>query len=136
MAIELTRPFIDVGLVVADISRAVHFYVELLGLEHVGTMPMPDGGTLHRLQCGDATVKLIEPPAPAAQAPGGSISSAHGWRYITIWTPAVREIVERCREAGCHVEVEPWEFRPGVVVGIVADHEGNLVELVGLAPRA
>jgi catechol 2,3-dioxygenase-like lactoylglutathione lyase family enzyme len=136
VAIELTRPSIDVGLVVADIDRALHFYGELLGLEVVGSMPMPDGGRLHRLLCGDATVKLIEPPAPAAPAPGGSISSARGWRYITIWTPAVREIVERCRVAGCHVEVEPWEFRPGVVVGIVADHEGNLVELVSVAPRA
>jgi hypothetical protein len=27
--------------------------------------------------------------------------------------------------------VEPWEFRPGLVVGIVEDPEGNIVELVG-----
>ncbi|HEY3485588.1 MAG TPA: VOC family protein [Ilumatobacteraceae bacterium] len=134
--IELSRKSIDVGLVVGDIERALHFYRDLIGLDVAGTMEMPDGGTMHRLTCGDATIKIIEPPAPATPTPGGSISSAQGWRYITVWAPEVVAIVERCREAGCHVEVEPWEFRPGMTVGIVADFEGNLVELVGVRPRA
>jgi len=134
--IELSRNSIDVGLVVGDIERALHFYRDLLDLDAVGTMEMPDGGTMHRLICGEATLKVIEPPAGTAPAPGGSISAARGWRYITVWAPQVDAIVARCREAGCHVEVEPWEFRPGVVVGIVADFEGNLVELVGVRPRA
>ena len=134
--IELSRNSIDVGLVVSDIERALRFYVDLLGLDVAGTMDMPDGGTMHRLTCGDATIKVVVPPAVAAPAPGGPISSAHGWRYITIWAPQVEAIVARCRDAGCHVEVEPWEIRPGLVVGIVADFDGNLVELVGVQPRA
>jgi catechol 2,3-dioxygenase-like lactoylglutathione lyase family enzyme len=133
--IELSRNSIDVGLVVGEIERALHFYGDLLGLDVAGTMEMPDGGTMHRLVCGDATLKIIEPPASAASAPGGSISAARGWRYITIWAPQVEAIVARCRDAGCHVEVEPWEFRAGIVVGIVADFEGNLVELVGVGGR-
>src|SRR5690606_28897969 len=117
VAIELSKPFIDVGIVVNDVERALHFYRDLLGLDAVGTMEMPDGGTMHRLRCGDATVKLIEPPNRARPSSGGSISSAGGWRYVTIWTVDVHEIVNRCRAGGCRIEVEPWEFKPGVVVG-------------------
>ena len=136
MVVELSKPFVDVGIVVNDVERALHFYRDLVGLEPVGTMAMPDGGTMHRLMCGDATVKLIEPPTPASPSPRGSISSASGWRYITVWAVQVAEIVERCRAAGCRIEVEPWEFRPGVIVGIVEDFEGSLVEFVGVRPRA
>jgi catechol 2,3-dioxygenase-like lactoylglutathione lyase family enzyme len=138
MTIELSRKSIDVGLVVEDIDRALAFYGEILELELAGTMPMPDGGTMYRMVCGDATIKLIVPPAAAAAAPapGGAISAARGWRYVTIWAVEVEAIVARCRAAGCRIEVEPREFRPGVVVGIVEDLEGNLVELVGERPRA
>lgn len=131
MTIELSKRAVDIGIVVADIASALEFYCDVIGLESHGTLAMPDGGTMHRLHCGDSIIKVIEPPAAAVRAAPGGISGAYGFRFITIWAVEVDEVIERCRTAGRHIVVEPWEFRPGVVVGIVEDPEGNTVEVVG-----
>ena len=129
--IELSKQAVDVGIVVADIDLALRFYCDEIGLPDEGTMAMPDGGTMHRLQCGQSMLKVISYERAPARGVHGAIGAASGFRYVTIWVRDAEEIVERCRAAGRTVVVEPWEFRPGIVVGIVEDPEGNQVELVG-----
>jgi catechol 2,3-dioxygenase-like lactoylglutathione lyase family enzyme len=47
MTVQLAKSAIDLGIVVTDGPKALAFYVDLLGLEHVGDMPMPIGGGRH-----------------------------------------------------------------------------------------
>jgi len=134
MSIEVTKDSIDIGIVVRDAEAALSFYRDTLGLEDSGSMPMPGGGgTMYRLLCGTTVVKLVAPDAelPAA-APGGGIQGAYGYRYWTISVADVDGITARCSDAGHQVVVAPRKIRPGVIISIVADPDGNWVEFLQL----
>ena len=40
MGVQLTKDSIDLGIVVSDGEKALAFYRDTLGFEHVGDMPM------------------------------------------------------------------------------------------------
>ena len=44
MPVQLAKSAVDLGIVIQESERSLAFYVGLLGLEHVGDMPMPIGG--------------------------------------------------------------------------------------------
>ena len=61
MTVRLTKTAIDLGIVVKNGPAALAFYKDLLGFKHEGDMPMPGGGTMHRLLCGDSLIKIVVP---------------------------------------------------------------------------
>jgi glyoxylase I family protein len=131
MGVELTKDSIDLGIVVRDTEASLAFYRDLLGLEHVGEMPMPGGSTMQRLMCGSSLIKLVahaEPPAARA-APGG-LAGASGYRYWTISVSNLEAVTDACREAGCSIPVSPREIRPGIKIAMIEDPDGNWVELL------
>jgi catechol 2,3-dioxygenase-like lactoylglutathione lyase family enzyme len=128
--VALTKASIDLGLVVKDLEAATVFYRDVLGLSEVGDQPMP-GGTMRRLQCGTSTIKLISPKRPpAAEAASGGIFAATGYRYWTISVSNLDEVITACTAAGRVVPVPRTQARPGVSIAMVADPDGNLVELM------
>ncbi len=134
MSVQLTKGAIDLGIVVANGPAMFSFYRDVLGFKHEGDMPMPGGGTMHRLMCGDSLIKLVEPqsPPPAVAAPGG-IGGGTGYRYFTISVSNLSELVAACEKAGRKVPVGEREIRPGVRIAIVEDPDGNWVEFLQLA---
>lgn len=130
MAVELTKDSIDLGIVCADRDAMVAFYRDVVGLEDGGEQPMRNG-SMHRLQCGSSTIKLVSPgtPPPASAAPGG-IPAATGYRYWTISVSNLEEVVAACEAAGRPVAVPITELRPGVTIAIVEDPDGNWVEFL------
>jgi catechol 2,3-dioxygenase-like lactoylglutathione lyase family enzyme len=134
LGVSLTKDSIDLGIVVKDVDAALGFYRDVLGLEPAGEMPMPGGGTMHRLACGTSTIKLISPAKePPAQAPPGGIGGAYGYRYWTISVSNIDEITAACAAAGAPVIVPVRELRPGIIIAIVADPDGNWVEFLQTA---
>lgn len=132
MGVQLAKSAIDLGIVVSDGPRALLFYCDLLGLEHVGDMPMPigGGGTMHRVQCGDSVLKLVAfDETPPAAAPGG-IPAALGLRYVTLIVSNLDEIIDACVAADVSIAVPATDLRPGIRIGIVEDPDGNWVEFV------
>ena len=106
------------------------FYRDVIGLKVQGQMPMPGGGTMHRLLCGDSLIKLVVVPStPAAAAPGG-IQGGAGYRYWTITVTNLTEMVKTCADAGASVIWTEREIRPGVRIAMVADPDGNWVEFL------
>ena len=96
-------------------------------------MPMP-GGTMHRLQCGGSTIKLVSPRnAPPAEAPPGGIQGGTGYRYWTISVSNIADVVAECEAAGRPVAVPVTELRPGITIAIVEDPDGNWVEFLRVA---
>ncbi len=85
MALDITKPGIDLGIVTSNGEAMNAFYGETLGLPHVGDFKMGGGSVMQRYQCGDSVVKVVVLPgdAPASAAPGG-INGATGYRYFTI----------------------------------------------------
>ncbi|MBI2764501.1 MAG: VOC family protein [Chloroflexi bacterium] len=132
MGVKLAKDSIDLGIVVTDGPKALAFYRDTLGFEHVGTTPMPGGGgTMERLMCGTSLIKVVVPEKETpAKAPRGGIQGATGYRYWTISVSNLEEISAACEAGGYKVVVQPREIRPGTSIAIVEDPDGNWVEFL------
>ena len=131
MTAQLTKDSIDLGIVVSDGDKALAFYRDTLGFEHSGDMPMPGGGTMHRLLCGTSMIKLVVPgKTPPATAPPGGINGSTGYRYWTISVSNLEDVVKACNDGGYKVAVPVTEIRPGISIAIVEDPDGNWVEFL------
>lgn len=135
MAISLdpSKSGVDIGIVISDSAKSLHFYRDTLGLEHVMDMPMPvgGGGTMHRVACGGTTLKLVcWQQTPDGANPPGGLSTATGLRYITLWITNLDDAVAACAAAGYHVATKPVEVRPGVRIAMIEDPDGVWVELL------
>jgi catechol 2,3-dioxygenase-like lactoylglutathione lyase family enzyme len=132
MRAELAVPALDLGVVTADAERTLAFYRDTLGLVPDGELPFPGLGVLHRLRCGQSTLKILAlERAPEACAPRGGFSAATGFRYCTLHVANLDAVVAACRERGYAVPVDVRPLRPGVRVAMVEDPDGNAVELMG-----
>lgn len=130
MGAQLTKDSIDLGIIVSDGPKALAFYRDTLGFEHVADTPMGGGGTMHRLMCGTSLIKVISGTTPPAKAPPGGIGGGYGYRYWTISVSNLDELAAACEAAGYTVAVAPREIRPGVRIAMVEDPDGNWVEFL------
>ena len=131
MGVEVQKRAIDIGIIAKDIDAMMTFYGKVLGLELEASIPMPGGGTMNRFKVGDSIIKVIElePSAPAESPPGG-IRGATGYRYWTIHTPNLESVVNKIKDSGYKVVVPAKVIREGITIAIVADPDGNWVELL------
>jgi glyoxylase I family protein len=131
MTIEVKKPAIDIGIVTRNIDAMMTFYTDTLGLEFEATIAMPGGGKMNRFKVGDSIIKVIElDPAPAADAAPGGIRAATGYRYWTITVANLGACVAKAEAAGSKIVVPAKEVRPGITIAIIADPDGNWVELL------
>ena len=132
MTVKLAKPAIDLGIVISESARSLAFYCDLLGLEHVADVPMPiaGGGTMHRVQCGDSLLKLVNLTETPPHSVGGGIPAALGYRYLTLIVTNLDEILGECADAGVPIIVPATTIREGTRIGMVADPDGNWVEFV------
>lgn len=128
--LNLAKDSIDLGIVVSDSDKALAFYRDTLGFEHVGDMPRPDGGVMHRLMCGTSLIKLLAGPNVASESLPGGINTIRGYRYWTISVTNLEEVVAGCERAGYKVPIGPREARPGLTIAMVEDPDGNWVEFI------
>ena len=129
--IQVTKESVDIGVVVRDGEAMLRFYRDTLGLEHEGDLPMPLGGTMHRLRAGTSVVKLVvldEPPE--ASAPPGGIRGATGVRYWTISVSNLDDVVAAAERDGYRVPIPRQNVRPGVDIAMIEDPDGTWVELL------
>ena len=131
MSLAITKPSIDLGIVCKDIDAMMTFYGETLGLPLEATIPMPGGCKMNRFKVGDSVIKVIElDPTPATPAAPGGIRGATGYRYWTIAVSNLAASVEKAAAAGAPIVVAAKEVRPGITIAIIADPDGNWVELL------
>lgn len=133
MALEIKKNAIDLGIVTTNGEPMLAFYRDVLGLKYLREMPMPGGGVMHQLACGDSVIKLVVLANTSAQAAPGGIQGATGYRYWTITVSNIGQVLDACASAGHKVVVKQRELRPGVSIGIVADPDGNWVEFLAIA---
>ena len=131
MAVALSKNSIDLGIVTLNGEAMLKFYRDTLGFAHAGDMPMPGGGTMHRLMCGESMIKIVVPgKEPPATSPPGGLGGSTGYRYWTISVSNLSEILAICESAGQKVVVPETELRPGLRIGMVEDPDGNWVEFL------
>lgn len=141
--VQVAKPAVDVGIVVADLEQQRHFYGDVLGFPYLGAMPVPNG-VLHVYACGDSYLKLYAMNGtPAADA--AAFGSRPGFAYITFTVGSVAESFASARDRGATVLAEPGYFDGGVKLAapigrmrarfsLLADADGNMIELIEYVP--
>ncbi len=131
MSKGIQKPAIDLGIITNNLDTMLSFYRDTLGLELEAVIDMPGGGVMNRFKVGESIVKIIETdPKPDVEAPPGGIRGATGYRYWTLHVDDLSGTVARISDAGYKVVVPEKTIREGVTIAIVADPDGNWVELL------
>ncbi len=119
----------DVGFVTRNAEPMQRFYQDVLGLQHVATIPLgPD--TLIKLAYGRSSLKLYVPATPPTpSADPEQWASRAGIRYVTVPVDDARATLERCRNAGAPIYSEIVELPADRRAAIVGDPDGNAIEL-------
>ena len=130
MPLMLSKPALDIGIVVHDEEAMVAFYGTTLGLVPLGTFPI-GGSVQHRFAMGETTMKLVVPEhRPAARPAGRSIGDATGIRYWTAFCTGLEGIVAECQAAGSEVVIPISRGSTGVHYAVLTDPDGNCFELI------
>ena len=146
---EFSTPTIDLGCVVSDIDASVTFYTEAIGFKKAGgfkvaadyanDVGLTDNKSLDItvLALGDGAgatkLKLMQVDG-GKKAPNDHIHTTYGYSYITVMVKSSDAAMKRLKAAGVKpVAKSPLSLpgNPNVILTIVRDPDGNLVELVG-----
>ncbi|MFZ3033114.1 MAG: VOC family protein [Parvibaculum sp.] len=136
MGVEVVKDGIDLGIVTTNGPAMLAFYRDVLGLRHEGDVNMEAAGikVMHRLWFGNSLIKLVVPVRePKAEAAPGGIPGATGYRYWTMTIKNLDEVMKDIEAAGHKIIRPRTEIRPGTVIGMVADPDGNWVEFIEAA---
>jgi predicted enzyme related to lactoylglutathione lyase len=138
--LKIAKAGVDIGIVVADVAAQQRFYGELLGLAHMGDVPLPNG-TLHIYACGSSLLKLYAIPGAGGASAPGEFGSQKGLAYITLNVENIEDVLGALEKGGANILTPLSEFDAGVALpepvgrvraryAMVADPEGNRVELL------
>ena len=133
MGIKIAKEAIDLGIVTKNGDAMLTFYRDVLGFEHEGDIALEKAGikVMHRLLFGKSLIKIVVPVNDTAVPPApGGIQGGTGYRYWTMTIDNLDEVLSAVEDAGQKVVWPRTEVRPGVVIGMVEDPDGNWVEFI------
>jgi catechol 2,3-dioxygenase-like lactoylglutathione lyase family enzyme len=139
--VELSRPVLDIGLVVRDFEKALAFYRDKLGMKPTRRIPVDaetarQGGIAYSsfeiqyMEFGDVNLKLIHFPDAPPPGPAGADGQA-GFRYITMWVKDITATYEEWKAKGVEFLSAPIRRTPEMQMVFMRDPEGNLIEILG-----
>ena len=147
---QFTTPTMDLGCVVSDIDKSIRFYTDAIGFKVSGGFQVPgpfcaDAGLTDSkpldvkvLSLGDgpgaSKLKLMQVEGSGGKAPNDHIESTLGFSYLTIMIKSTDAAVARLKKAGVKTVAKSPIALPGspsVMLTLVRDPDGNLIELVG-----
>ncbi len=116
MGVKVAKDAIDLGIVTTNGPAMLAFYRDVLGFVHEGDIAMEHVGikVMHRLWFGTSLI----------------IQGGTGYRYWTMTIHNLDEVLSAVQAAGQKIVRPRTEVRPGVVIGMVEDPDGNWVEFI------
>lgn len=137
MPFEMTKPGLDVGVVVSDLEKAKKFYGDALGLKPLPALnvALPGGGTMVRYQAGATVVKLRTYPTTPPRVEKGTMS-ANGIRLLTMFVKDPDVLAKRIADHGFTAPQFGPQAAAGYRVGFTEDPDGNRIELLSFGPEA
>ncbi len=137
---QLTHDVVDVAIVCSDFERSLTFYRDMLGLEVVLDVEVPDdvaqgvdlaprGFRQVRLRAGRTLIKLMEIEDPPKRRPEGF---SGGVRWLTFFVKDVRGLYADLLERGVPFTGPPIVPADAKQLACAVDPDGILIELVEL----
>ena len=134
---------LEIGLCVADLDLSLGFWRDALGLDFISEIPTPApaavqsgiGDSAYRvvrlqLPTGER-IKLFAPDRRMAPPPKGHLPLERpGLAFITLIVRDLPATIANLRAGGISPRKPPYELRDGVLIALVDDPDGNIVELV------
>jgi lactoylglutathione lyase len=123
--------FAATGIVVQDLERSVRFYTEVIGMQHLRRVDVPDlklREAILNFGGRGAALVLMEYAEDAEAGGYGSPGAPGGKIVMSSDDPAA--LVQAVRDAGGTVVREPRDTGFGVV-GFVQDPDGTAIEIMG-----
>ena len=132
MSNTFTKAGFDLGMVTTKGDEMLAFYRDVIGLEFEATISMEALGVaaMHRLWANESLLKIVVPTKDVAAGAAGGMMGATGMRYFTLAVADVQDALDACVAADAVIIWDRREARPGVVVGMVEDPDGNWVEFI------
>ena len=129
--INFTSDTIDIGMVTANDREMLHFYQNVLGFQKEIEIPFPGIGVVNKLNYGAGFIKiLVLEKKPLNINPTGDFLTSNGIRYLTINLSNLDEILDTCKTHNINIINPGTIIRPGVTVALIADPDGNIIELM------
>lgn len=147
---EFSKPTIDIGCVVSDIDASVKFYTEVVGFkessgfkvdaDYAKKVGLTDSKPLDvkvlTLGSGEGAtqLKLMQVDGESATAANEHIHTTLGFSYITVHVTSTENAMQRLKAANVETVAESPLPIPGtdqIMLTVLRDPDGNLVELVG-----
>jgi predicted enzyme related to lactoylglutathione lyase len=131
MAVELSRPVLNVGIVTVDFDRMSRFYCGFFGFRALPPIAFPGSGVVHRFMAGESTLRLMVPDVqPHRNGAAGDFLSATGFRYMTVAVTDVDAATAEIEEYGGTVAFGPLAISSRAKIAQIRDPDGNWIELV------
>jgi catechol 2,3-dioxygenase-like lactoylglutathione lyase family enzyme len=135
---------LEIGLCVPSLEHSLAFYRDVLGFVVVSSIHTPEetavgsgfaesGYTVIRLQLPTGErLKLFQPDEPPARHGRSARPLAGaGFAYLTLIVADIRAVLDRVADHGFPARVPaPFTLRDNVLVALVDDPDGNVIELV------
>lgn len=118
------------ALVVRDVEAVLDFYQNCLGMEVGWTEPMDEGGTKYYLRFKHGILKLFAPD-DKPEKNTRSFLGLTGYRLLTFVLTNMTDICKELEEKGVRFLVPVQTNDDGSKWAILADPEGNYIELAG-----
>jgi methylmalonyl-CoA/ethylmalonyl-CoA epimerase len=122
-----------IGIAVGDLSQALAFYRDALGLEVEPPEEVPSQRVrAHFVPVGEATIELLEPTSPESPIAKFIDKRGPGVHHITLRVDDIRGALAGLKARGVRlIDQEPREGAEGALIAFVhpASTHGVLVEL-------
>ena len=146
---EVSKPVIDIGMVVKDSERTAQFLTNVVGFKEVRGFSVnaevarkiglidgyPAEVRVFMLEGTEPATRikvLSFPKAQGKQADQAFIHSTLGFRYLTLYVKDMNQILERLKKAAVPtLEETPMEMGTGTWLVAIKDPDGNFIEFVG-----
>ena len=122
-----------IGIAVGDLSQALAFYRDALGLDVEAQEEVPSQRVrAHFVPVGEATLELLEPTSADSPIAKFIEKRGPGVHHVTLRVDDIRETLGRLKARGVRlIDEEPREGAEGALIAFVhpASTHGVLVEL-------
>lgn len=122
-----------IGIAVGDLSEALAFYRDALGLDVAPPEDVPSQRVrAHFVPVGEAAIELLEPTSPDSPIAKFLAKRGPGVHHVTLRVDDIRETLGRLKARGVRlIDEAPREGAEGALIAFVhpASTHGVLVEL-------